>query len=144
MRINFTANFPKYLRVYTHFVSRELGIDKLRGEINLFLKKDLDSQVYGLCWGDNRECFVEIATKQWGMPVSREDKYKTIAHELVHCRQYLTRKLRPSPQGDFVSRWNGRNFKYDPKNEEVMPWEKEAQKVEQKMYDLWIEKTGYI
>lgn len=143
MRLLFSNNMPKYMRVFAHFAAREIGLDRLRGDVTIVLKPQLEGNCFGLCWGDNREAEVHIASRQWGMTISKEDKLKTLAHELVHAKQYLKRELQASDVDGYVSRWRGRNLSYDPRNENEMPWEKQAYAVEQPIFDKWYKLTGY-
>ena len=86
MQVYLSNNMPKYMEEFAYFAMMYLGIHKLRGEIEIKLsKRNLAEESFGLCWGDRRECEVQIASKQWGEPVSRENKLKTIAHELTRC-----------------------------------------------------------
>ena len=140
MRLYQSKNMPKYMVEFVHFASAELGLNRLSGDCTILLKGTLDGESFGLCWGDRREAEVHIATKQWGLPVSREDKLKTIAHELTHAYQYLTGRLKCN-HGEtlFKSTWNGQEYSYDPDEELNLPWEYEANQMETIIYDKWIQ-----
>jgi len=131
---------PRYMVEFIHFASAELTLNRLRGDCTVLLKGTLDGESFGLCWGDRREAEVHIATRQWGLPVSREDKLKTIAHELTHAYQYLTGRLKCSQgEAEYKSTWCGQEFTYDPEEELNLPWEYEANQMEQIIYDKWME-----
>ena len=103
MQLYLSENIPKYMSDFTQFCCDEIGLSSLRGEVFLNLKQgSIESDSYGITWGDDREVTVLIATHQFGKPLSREDKLKTVAHELVHAHQFLTRKMR---EMDEVDRW---------------------------------------
>ena len=57
---------------------------------------------------------------------------QTLAHEMVHAKQYLRGEL-----NGWTNSWKGRkprNYKY-----ENAPWEKEAYKLEMKLYEnFWL------
>lgn len=143
MQLFFSNNTPKYARVFAFFAAREIGLDKLRGTVEINWKRTIAGECFGLCWGDNREAEIQIATKQWGQPVSRQDRLMTLAHELVHAKQYLMRHLADSDQDGYVTRWHGEDVAFDPEQEQNMPWELEASSVEEPIYFKWIEATGY-
>jgi len=143
MQVYFSNNTPKYIRVFTYFAMREIGMTHLRGKVDIHWKGTIEGECFGLCWGDNREAEIHIATKQWGAPVSRQDRLMTLAHELVHAKQYLKRELAPSDEEGYVSRWHGVDVPYDPEAEQQMPWEVEAASVEKPIYNKWVDATGY-
>lgn len=144
MQVYLSKNMPQYMREYVDFAIEFLGIDKLRGEIRIDLaKRALEDQAYGLCWGNRREAEIQVASKQWGKRISREDKLKTIGHELAHAYQYLTGDLAPHKVNDHISRWHGQDIHFDPKDESVMPWEIQAVHYEEQIYDLYHIYKGY-
>jgi hypothetical protein len=134
-----SKNMPKYMVDFVHFSMQRLGLDKLRGEVHIALKGTLDGESYGLCWGDRREAEIQIASKQWGTPVSREDKLKSIAHELTHAHQYLTGRLKCDLASDeYNSTWLGEQYRYRPEAEIRLPWEVEAVENERDIYNEWV------
>jgi hypothetical protein len=99
-----------------------LGLDRLRGEINIKLGQTLDGESFGLCWGDRQEAEIHIATKQWGNPINRENKLKTLAHELTHAHQYLTGALKCDlTNEEFKSVWHKKEYRYLPDEEADLP-----------------------
>ena len=141
MQLTFNnSSTPKYLTEFANFACQYLGLYKLRGDIEVEYKYGaLEEDVFGLCWGDSRECTIHIATKQWGNPIGRKEKLMTLAHELTHAKQYLTRELIAGDTDEYVTRWHGKDIHYNPKTEKNQPWETEASKYEQLIYDAWIE-----
>ena len=143
MQLLFTRNAPNYMTEFATFACRYLGLDRLRGSIEIDYRYGaLDEECFGQCWGDTRECEIQIASKQWGEKISREEKLMTLAHELTHARQYLTRELVAKNSDEYVSRWRGKDVPYDPATESTQPWEVEASEYEQLIYDAWIEHTS--
>ncbi len=142
MQLYLGSNVPQYMERFAFFACRELGLDRLRGEISIRLGRTLDGDSFGLCWGDRQEAEIHIATKQWGKPITREDKLKTLAHELTHAKQYLTGKMKCVSEGpedeDWVTHWKKRRYKYKSDSESDQPWEKEAIKYENLIYEHWI------
>ena len=138
MQVYLSSNTPKYMSEFAHFACKWLGIDKFRGEIYIDLKQTLEEESFGLCWGDRSICEIQLASRQWGEPVSREDRLRTLAHELTHAHQYLTGHLVPGETGEFKSVWLGEEVKYSAEDEDQTPWEQEASTVEERIYDEWM------
>lgn len=99
--------------------------------INIKIKKLDDA--FGFCeWEETnlnpREFNIEIAR---GM--SEEDFDKTLLHELVHVKQYAKGELKERYAPKHTQLWKGKDHgttKYDDQ-----PWEKEAHKLEDKLYN---------
>ena len=135
---------PKYIDEFTRYAMVYLGLDKLRGDITITLKPQLEAESYGLCWGDRQECEIHIASTSFGVKVSREHKLKTVAHELTHAYQYLTGKLKCDPTCNeehemWKSTWEGKVYRYKPENESKKPWELEAVRFENEVYYSYLE-----
>lgn len=144
MLVYYHARTPQYIEEFVEWCCEELGVDKLRGWIDFrWHYGELEDNAFGLCAGDSREISIQVATRQFGEPISYEDKLKTTAHELVHARQYLRRELTQHPdEWDLpVSRWKGRKIHYGKGKygEEDTPWEKEARRLEEKLFKKWME-----
>ena len=140
MEIFFSRSVPKYMQVYAHFCAHHLELDKLRGTIDLHLSRGtLEGDAYGLCWGDNREAEIHLGSIQWGKPIPVEDKLKTLGHEMVHARQYLRRELIARKDGIEKCVWKGEVCSFDMNDEEKEPWEVEARKLEESLYEKWNE-----
>jgi len=140
MLITFSKNTPKYVRDFTYFAARELGLDVLRGDVEFkYCQGSIQEESFGLCWGDNREAELHIATRQFGASINRENKLKTVAHELTHARQYLKREL-VAADADVekpVAVWCGKEVQYEYADEHNQPWEVEARVLEEKIYLKW-------
>lgn len=140
MQLAFNTSAPKYMTEFATFACQYLGLHRLRGSIEIEYKYGaLEDEVYGLCWGDARECTIQIGTRQWGESISKKEKMMTLAHELTHAKQYLTKALVASNTDEYVTRWHGKDICYNPKTERNQPWETEASEYEQLIYDAWIE-----
>lgn len=144
MQLYLGSNIPNYMEDFIRYACVYLGIDKLRGEITINYKTRLDGEAYGLCWGDREECEIQIASRTFDETISREDKLKTIAHELTHAYQYLTGKLKCDPDNReldkmWSSLWEGKRYRYRPDNESSKPWEKEASHFENEVYYCYLE-----
>lgn len=122
----------KKIYEYVARLEKALGIHRMWSKV-IVMKFHSNYDSYGDCWGDHREGFVEIniAKKIDGKPVPFEELLSTIAHEMVHAKQYFRKEL-----DGYATTWKGRKaegYKY-----ENMPWEREARKLEFKLYtECW-------
>ncbi len=123
------------VKTYVESLCKELGINRMWSKV-IFIRfhTSLKNEAQGLCWGDKNEGFVEIdiARKSDGDELSYEQIMQTLAHEMVHAKQYLRGEL-----NGWTNSWKGkkpRNYKY-----ENAPWEREAYKLEKKLYEkCWL------
>ena len=120
----------KRIEQYIHALAKELNIHRMWSKV-IFVKfrKSLEDDAQGLCWGDYNDGYAEIkiARESLGEPVEYEEMLKTIAHEMVHARQFLRKQL-----NGYTNSWMGRkprNYKYENR-----PWEKEAHGLEEELY----------
>ena len=118
------------VRTYVEDLCRELKINRMWSKV-IFLRfhTSLKNEAQGLCWGDKREGYVEIdiARRSEGKDIDYDTIMQTLAHEMVHAKQYLRGEL-----NGWTNSWKGkkpRNYKY-----ENAPWEREAYKLEEKLY----------
>ena len=143
MQLTFNANAPKYMTEFAAFACLYLGLDRLRGNIEIEYKYGpIEDNCYGQCWGDKKDCEIQIASRQRDEPISRQEKLMTLAHELTHERQYLKGELLPTQENKRTAMWRGKKVKYDPRYENSQPWEVEASEYENLIYDAWISYTS--
>ena len=89
-----------------------------------------EGSVLGFCLGDKDRADIEIARTLYGEKLSFMEQMKTIAHEMIHAKQYFRGELMYGDGGDF--KWKKRNaggYKY-----ENQPWEKEAFRRESELF----------
>ena len=115
----------KKVHAYVHSLCHELGIGRMWSKV-IFInfKTVLDDDNQGVCWGDTKEGYVDIsiARSSEGVKIPYEMMMQTLAHEMVHVRQYIRGELSYGSSGEF--QWKKRSaggYKY-----ENQPWEKEA------------------
>ena len=120
----------KSIEKYVENLCKELGINRMWSKaIFINFKTTLDNQAEGLCWGDPSEGYVDIsiARTSIGKKMTMKSMMQTLAHEMVHAKQYLRGEL-----CGYSMSWKGkkpRNYKY-----ENAPWEREAYKLEAELY----------
>tara|TARA_B100001175_G_C19245772_1_gene512218 strand:- start:28 stop:744 length:717 start_codon:yes stop_codon:yes gene_type:complete len=84
---------------------------------------------FGLCSYDNTNTLnIKIAKTYDGKVVDLDQKMSTLAHELIHCKQFLKREL-------LGWSWHGKN--YEGVSYEERPWEIEANQYQEKMYNKY-------
>jgi hypothetical protein len=64
------------------------------------------------------------------------EKLKTLAHELVHVRQYVRNELNES-----MNTWKGRKIDSDAIDYNDQPWEVEANQLGNELYERYANKT---
>ena len=123
----------KKIKLYVRKLEIALGINRMWSKIILLnFRKDIHG-LYGNCWGDEKEGYVEIniAKTLYGEPIPFEEIMSTLAHEMVHAKQYFRKEL----TGYGETTWKGRNaagYKY-----ENQPWEKQAHRLEPILHQIW-------
>mgnify|MGYP001025968884 FL=1 len=123
----------KKIEQYIVNLCRALNINRMHSKlIFLNFKTDLGDR-YGDCWGDSKVGYVDIniGRKLEGEKIPFSDMMQTLAHEMVHAKQYFRKEL-----NGYATTWKGRNaggYKY-----ENQPWEREAHRLEAKLYaECW-------
>lgn len=100
-----------------------------------------DTRCFGMAtWIDNevrnhnhREFEVEIECD-----LSRVYLLRTLAHELVHVKQYARKELVDMCSGNYKM-WNKTLYNENIVGYKNLPWEKEASEQEKVLYNLWKE-----
>jgi hypothetical protein len=116
---------------YVAMVIKALKLHRLtKRSIIIDFKTSLDDEALGLCFGVKDVAQVSIARKSNGVSQTFLEQMQTLAHELVHVKQYMRGELGYNQHGDF--KWKKRNaggYKY-----ENQPWEKEAERLEKILF----------
>lgn len=116
----YVINCLKYLNLH-RMTSKTVIVD---------FKSNLDGDAQGYCFAIDKVAEVTIAKKWAGRKLTFMEQMQTLAHELVHVKQYFRNELTYGETGDFC--WKKRNaggYKY-----ENQPWEKEAFKMEKEIF----------
>ena len=99
-------------------------------DIEVNLKKINDAMGYCLCM-DNRTFELEIGTNQRLRRIM-----ETVAHEMVHVKQYARNELKPDYQ------WQGKTVNPERVEYWDLPWEIEAHGREVGLFVRWVQSTG--
>lgn len=119
--------------IVNHYIDnlmKELGLTRLRKPI-LTVKFVNKLDAWGYCDGEQGLfASIEIAKKccHTGRKLGFIEMMQTLAHEMVHARQFLRGEL----TNNGAWKWKGRNADgYDYENQ---PWEKEAYRLEKELF----------
>ena len=129
------------VEMYIDRLIRELKLNRLSSKV-IFINfvTRLENEAQGLCYGYNNPDSVDlqIARTSDGQKIDFDEMMRTIAHEMVHAKQWFRGELGSTGKGQWL--WKGRNaggWKY-----ENQPWEKEAYRLEQELYKkCWLDQN---
>jgi hypothetical protein len=105
-------------------------------EINIILKRGLKEKegLYGDCIWEDKNHRPRVFTIRMDSAVEHDLIMDTLAHEMVHVKQYARGELVDCVRKAGYSRWKG---KFYPWNGKAEPWEKEPWKRSKKLYEEW-------
>lgn len=131
--------------VLGHFFDGRLKRDII---INMYFKKSVNDYLYyGLCDGDANSIDIHIAkeVKEYAnsavQPVPYDEIIRTVAHELVHAKQYIRRELDPYKE---IWRKDGTVTDWTGMPEDESPWELEASYYEDILCELYWTNHGKV
>lgn len=132
MLVAFDGRIKNEILVADHYVPaliKALGLSRLRKPL---LEIDFTNkcEAFGLCEGDRDYAKITISKKcpVTGRKLGFTEMMYTLAHEMVHARQFLRGQL----VAEGAWKWKGRNadgYEYDNQ-----PWEKEAYRLEKELF----------
>jgi hypothetical protein len=122
-----------YVRSATKFFVDQLIPPKLSEKLDLRVVLRKVSDADGKCLKEEKyKYFIEL-----DKDLSFESLLLTLAHEIVHVKQYVTMELKMwNIQGKDVDVWRGRRFRN--LDYEQQPWELEANDLEESLYQNFI------
>jgi len=134
----------KYINRFAVSCANELGIAKrstmvIVRQVRSIPSKDDDDHYVGLCdYCANTDIVtIKLATHQGdGKRIARQQILQTLAHEMIHAKQYIKRQMVDLPDHD-DGRWRvrwGRKVYCDNPNR-LPPWELEAYRDEKALYE---------
>lgn len=105
-------------------------------DIHIEVSNRLDEGCYGYCLGNRKNIEIELARGSNDEDFDLDYMMLNLAHELIHAKQYL--------KGEIASthyRWKG-NKDYGHLTYSRWPWEREAYKNEERIYeDFWVKRV---
>ena len=105
----------------------ELG-RRYASELSIKFVTECDDGVEGLCSGGPRWADIEIARSCSGHKQKFFEMMITLAHEMIHVKQYMKGEMSDDPNAI----WHGRNHNQTPYTKQ--PWEVEAHKNEHELF----------
>jgi len=112
--------------------------------IRIKLVKDLlkSECIYGDCeWTDDNRRPKEFTVRLYA-GLSRKRTLKTLAHELIHVKQFARRELYDHIMNADLVTWKGQRVDSQQVSYEDHPWEKEAYEMEKPLLNRWAQATG--
>ena len=129
-----TGKIPKRHLSAIHFFAEQLFTPQKRRHLYLNVKYRKKMDYLGLAsvedynvLGMPNSFLIEICRN------TEEEMLKSLAHELVHVLQYSRGEL-----NEQMTLWRGRKINADEIPYFEQPWEQEAIKLEQKLYDAFL------
>lgn len=119
------------VNIYICNIFKALKIHRLSTKsIEVEFTNKLEGESQGFCVGDKSSACIQIAKRSYDEKISFLTQMQTLAHELVHAKQFLRGELGYDEDGAFT--WKNRSGKgYKYRNQ---PWEKEAEKFEKILF----------
>ena len=138
--LNITGGKKKQRQVVEDVVKwsiKKLNLHRIRTLNLTFSIKTLKS-LYGQLeqLDDKRREFSVVLDKN----VDTKDLIRTVIHEMVHIKQYIRKEMDSEIVGSRM-RWKSKTYPYDIKYDD-MPWEKEADRLETKYGNEYLEEIG--
>ena len=101
-------------------------------EIQINIIKECDGGAYGLCWGERDEVKIHLSRENQGVKIPLEEMMQTLAHELVHAKQFIKGDLSPMMR-------NYKNIYHAKTPHSRQPWELEAYRKEKRLLQtFWL------
>ena len=114
---------------YVDRLIHKLGLGRrYASELNIKFTSKLEGECEGLCAGGSRWADVEIARTCNGEKQTFFEMMLTLAHEMIHVKQYMKGEMSDDPK----ALWHGRNHDNTPYTKQ--PWEVEAHKDEYELF----------
>jgi len=128
------ATFRKEMRSALYFFEEKLDLLDRFNDVIVKVTVTSNIDVYGYCcieqYDENDDVYELSMDVQKGQ--TNSEIIHTLAHEMVHIHQYVTKKL-----NDDLTVWKGKKIDSDNIDYEDHPWEIEAMMIGDKLYTLW-------
>lgn len=133
IEVFYPKRFPVTLVRFTEFALDHLRMRNLKDRtIIIKYVKNIEDDLFGMAYGDKELCEIYIARKTIDEPITMRDRMGTIAHELVHARQYFNGNL---SEKNGITIWKKQQYyEYDYT---CAPWEVEALQIETQVMEIY-------
>lgn len=106
-------------------------------DLNVIVSGSLPTSIWGLCLPTDYERKLPREFEIFLSPtLSKKKIIKTIAHEMVHIKQFARGEFKVYDQGKY--RWMGKQMNMTEKQYKKMPWEIEAHMSEKYLHDAYV------
>lgn len=143
INIFFTGRWPQKKRFerFTLDVLNHFFKNKLKRNVDIHLKMVTKQSDLGFCHGDRNEVYIDLCRNHENYEgiFTLDDIAKTLAHELVHAKQYLRGEIKPT---DNI--WHKTGEVYDDTSYRQLPWEHEAYMMEDFLHTLYWKNQRYL
>ena len=133
-----TGKIPKRLREAVDFFATELFTPQMKRHVEIRVRQRDLGTWHGFAsiedynsLGQPRSFVIELHKND-----CEAEKLKTLAHELVHVRQYVRNEL-----NDEMNTWKGRKIDSDSIPYDDQPWEVEGNELGELLYERYTNKT---
>jgi len=122
-------------------VGQRLG-QRLTVRVKLIRDLYKDEDIMGDCeWIDDNRRPKEFLVRLYAGP-NRKRTLKTLAHELIHVKQFAKRELYDHVINPDLSTWKGQRINSSEVDYSLHPWEQEAYAMEISLLNRWAVDTG--
>jgi hypothetical protein len=128
------TRFSPYIKRAANFYAKQLMSPKMLDNISICIKFNKDIDAFGYAsvedyndWGKPREFEIEMHPG-----IGAYDILKTLAHEMVHVKQYVYGET-----NEAMTRWKGRRVDSEKIDYWSQPWEVEAHGLEIGLFTLF-------
>ena len=135
INIYLTGQIAQKRRIHTYVRSiLTYLMPRLRRDIDIQINvtKECEDGAYGLCLGERDEVEIHLSRESQGVKIPLEEMMQTLAHELVHAKQFIKGDLSPMMR-------NYKNIYYAKTPHSRQPWELEAYRKEKRLLQtFWL------
>lgn len=134
------TEMKKHFRNAIEFYANCLMAPQLVRNLNIHLKykHELEDKTFGECEvltdSLNPRRFKITISPLSNTRKNRIEIFQTLAHEMVHIKQYATKQLKFMSRSVEKTKWKGRYINEDKVKYEKLPWEKEAFRMEEQLF----------
>ena len=133
-----SGKIPKKIKSAIDFFATELFTPQMKRHVEIRVRQRDLGTWHGFAsiedynsLGQPRSFVIELHKND-----NEAEKLKTLAHELVHVRQYVRNEL-----NDEMNTWKGRKIDSDSIPYDDQPWEVEANELGELLYERYTNKT---
>jgi hypothetical protein len=140
MPIDMKNHFRDAVEFYANYLMSPQLVKNLN--IHLKYKRELDDETVGECEvlseSMNARHFKITITPMSNNKMNRVMLFQTLAHEMIHVKQYATKQLKYMSRSAEKIKWKGRYINEDKVKYEKLPWEKEAFLKESSLFSEYV------